>query len=67
MLNRTTIANFIERFCSLPPDEHDALLSAAPHVGHFVDKVTTEQTPTLAPLPLRLEHTLPSDTCRGAR
>ena len=36
MLNRTTITRFIDEFCSLPPDDHDALLSAAPHVGHFI-------------------------------
>ena len=37
LLNRTTIARFVDAFCALPA-EHDALLAVAPHVGHFIDK-----------------------------
>ena len=37
LLNRTTIARFVDAFCALPA-ERDALLAVAPHVGHFIDK-----------------------------
>jgi CMP-N-acetylneuraminic acid synthetase len=37
LLNRTTIGRFIDEFCATPPQHHDALLSVAPHVGHFID------------------------------
>ena len=37
LLNRTTIARFVDAFCALDA-ERDALLAVAPHVGHFIDK-----------------------------
>jgi len=36
-LNSTTIQRFMHEFCAMDM-VHDALLSVAPHVGHFIDK-----------------------------
>jgi CMP-N-acetylneuraminic acid synthetase len=38
LLNRTTISRFIDTFCNTPPEQHDALLSVAEKVGHFIDR-----------------------------